>query len=59
MGVGLVDGVLALSQSVPQLDGLVARARDNLSVIGRESHRQNIVGVSLEAASGFAHVQIP
>lgn len=32
-----LDGVLAFSQSVPQLDGLVARSRHDLTVIGRES----------------------
>ena len=30
VAVGLADGVLALAQSVPQLDRLVAAARDDL-----------------------------
>jgi len=31
-----LDGVLALSQSVPQLDGLVAGSRDDLTVVSGE-----------------------
>lgn len=32
-----LNGVLALSESVPQLDGLVARAGDDLTVVSGES----------------------
>lgn len=39
----LLDGKLALSQSVPQLDGLVPRARHDLTVISREGNRENIL----------------
>jgi len=35
----LLDGELALSEGVPQLDGLVPRARHDLTVIGREGNR--------------------
>jgi hypothetical protein len=28
-----LDGVLALGKSIPQLDGLVSAARDNLTVV--------------------------
>lgn len=38
-----LDGEFALSQGVPQFDGLVARARDNLTIVSRESNRQNIL----------------
>jgi len=41
----LLDGVFALSQSIPQLDGLVSGSTDNLPVIGRKSNAQNIVAV--------------
>jgi len=55
----LVDGILALTQSVPQLDGLVSSSRDNLSVISGESNAQNILGVSNESSGGDSSVEIP
>jgi len=55
----LSNVVLALSESVPQLDGFVTRARHDLTVVGREGDREDIVGVSNEAASSSASVQIP
>jgi len=55
----ILNGVLALSKSVPQLDGLVSRSRDDLSVIGREGNRENVLGVSNESSSGGSRVQIP
>lgn len=39
----LRNGVFAFSKSVPQLDGLVPTARDNLSIVYWESHAQNIL----------------
>lgn len=39
----LLDGELALSQSVPQLDGLVTRARHDLTVVSREGNREHIL----------------
>ena len=45
-----LDGVLADSQGVPQLDGLVPRARDNLAIVLRESHAEDILGVSHKAS---------
>jgi hypothetical protein len=38
-----VDGVLALTESVPQLERLVARARDDLTVVGREGNAHDIL----------------
>ena len=47
--VGLVDdGVLALAKGVPQLDGLVARSRDDLAVVGAEGDREDILLVARE-----------
>ena len=54
-----LDSVLALSQGVPQLDGLVPGSGDNLTIVGGESDTQNIVVVILEAASGASSRQIP
>ena len=55
----LGDGELAISQSVPQLDGAVAGSGDNLSVIGGEGNRENIVGVSNKSASGGTSRELP
>ena len=49
-----LDGVLADTQGVPQLDGLVPRARHDLAVVGREGHAEDVLGVSHEAAGGGA-----
>jgi len=53
------DVELALTQGVPELDSLVARARNNLSVLGAESTRQNVLGVSDKSASGLACLDVP
>lgn len=55
----LVDGVLALSKGVPQLDGLIARTRHDLSVICREGNAEDVLGVANKSAGGGASVQIP
>lgn len=39
----ILNGILALSQCVPQLDGLVAGARNDLTVVHREGHREDIL----------------
>jgi len=60
LGVALLtDGVLALSEGVPQLDGLVAGAGDNLPVVGREGHGQNVLGVAHEAPGGLSGANLP
>ncbi len=60
LGVAVLgDGVLALAQGVPQLDGLVAGAGDNLAVVRREGDGEDVLGVSSEAAGGHAAVQVP
>lgn len=55
----LSDGVLAVAQGVPQLDGAVTRAGNNLPVVGRERDGQNVVGVADEAAGGGASGELP
>ena len=60
VGVPLVlDGVLALSQRVPQLDGLVSAGRHDLPVVSREGHGEDVLGVVLEPAGGLPGAQIP
>ena len=55
----LLDGVLALGQSVPQLDGLVTAAGHNLSVVGGESDGHDILGVVFKPAGGLTGAQVP
>jgi hypothetical protein len=55
----LLNGELALTEGVPQLDGLVAGSRDDLTVVGREGNREDIVGVTDEATGGEAGVEVP
>lgn len=55
----LLDVILALSQSIPEFDGLVAGARDDLPVVGAEAHGEDIGGVADKAAGGGTGVQIP
>jgi len=55
----LLDGVLALSQSIPKFDGFVARARDNLAIVGGESNAQDILLVTDKLAMANSCVDIP
>lgn len=55
----LLDVVFALAEGIPELDGSVARARDDLPVVSAEADGQNIGGVADEAASGGSGVEIP
>ena len=55
----VLNGVLALSEGVPQLDGLIARTGDNLTVVSGESDRQDILGVANELTVAHAGVDVP
>lgn len=55
----LGDGEFAVSKGVPEFDCLVSTSTDDLSVIGTERHRENVVCVADETTSGFAGVEIP
>lgn len=60
LGVALVgDGVLAVAEGVPQLDGAVAGTRDDLAVVGGEGDGENVVGVADETAGGGAGGELP
>ena len=60
LGVALVgDGVLAVTEGVPELDRPVARARDDLPVVSREADGEDIGGVADEAAGRVASVEVP
>lgn len=53
------DGELAVTEGVPQLDGAVARAGDDLAVVGREGDGENVVGVTDESAGGGTGGELP
>lgn len=53
------DIEFAFTESVPQLDSAVTAATDDLSVVGGERNRENIGGVSDEAAGSEASIQVP
>jgi len=53
------DGEFAVSQSVPQLDGSVSGARNDLSVIGGEGNGEDVVGMADERSGGVAGGQLP
>lgn len=60
LGVALVgDGVLAVTEGVPELDRAVTGTRNDLAVVGREGDGQDIVGVADEATSGGTSGQLP
>jgi hypothetical protein len=53
------DSVLAVSEGVPELDGSVARAGDDLAVVGGEGDGEDVVGVADESAGGHTGGQLP
>ena len=55
----LLNGVLALAQGVPELDGLVTSGRDDLSVVSREANREHIALVGEERSNRLSLVEIP
>ena len=52
----LLDRVLAHSERVPQLYGLVTRTRHDLTVVGGESYAQHVLGVSHKLTGGCSSV---
>jgi len=53
------DVILALTESVPQLDRLITRTRNDLTVISREGNREDIVGVANETTGGSPAGEVP
>lgn len=51
--------VLALAKRVPELDTLVARAGDDLSVVRAETDRENVRSVANKSAGGQTSVKVP
>jgi hypothetical protein len=53
------DGVLAVTEGVPQLDGAVTGTGDDLTVVGREADGKDVVVVADETAGGLAGGKLP
>lgn len=54
-----VEGVLALTKGVPELDGVVTGRGDNLSVVRREGNREDLLGMTDETTGGLAGGNLP
>ena len=50
---------LAVAQGVPDLDGLVSRGGDDLTVVGGEGDGEDVVGVADKATDGGPSVEVP
>jgi hypothetical protein len=55
----LGDSELAVSESVPELNGSIARSGNDLPVVGREGNGENVVGVSDKSAGGGTGGKLP
>ena len=55
----VLDVVFALAKGIPQLDGLVTGARNDLTVVCAEADGENIRGMADETACCAASVQVP
>jgi len=60
IGVSLIgDSELAVTKSVPELDGAIAGSGNDLSVVGGEGDGQNIVGVANKSSGGGTGGELP
>jgi len=55
----LLDGVFADAESVPQFDGAIAGAGDDLSVVSGEGDAEDVLSVSDESPRRRSHRQVP
>ena len=55
----LLDGELADTDGVPELDGSVSGGREDLSVVGREGDREDVLGVADESSDGVTAGEVP
>ncbi len=53
------DGELAVTEGVPELDGTVARSRDDLTVVSGEGDGEDIVGVADECSGCCTSREFP
>lgn len=60
LGVALLlDGELAVTEGVPELDGAIAGSGNDLTVVGGEGDGENITSVSDETAGGVSGSELP
>lgn len=59
VSVAVLNGVLALAESVPQLDRPVTRGRDDLAIVDREGDGENILRMSDESTGGDSGGEVP
>lgn len=59
MSLVVLEGVLAVTDGVPDLDLTVTTGRNNLSVVGGERDRENIAGVTNKALQSAAGSKVP
>jgi hypothetical protein len=55
----VLNGVLAFTKNVPELDSFVTGSGNNLTVVSGESDGKNVLGVSDEATSAATTVNFP
>ena len=55
----LLDGELADTDGVPELDGSVPSGGEDLTVVGREGDGENVLGVADESSDGVAAGEVP
>ena len=55
----LLDGELADTDGVPELDGSVSGGGEDLTVVGREGDGEDVLGVADEASNGVAAGEVP
>ena len=53
------DGVLAVTEGVPELDRPVTGSGNDLSVVGRERDGEDVVGVADESSGGDTSGEFP
>ena len=54
-----VNGVLAFTEGVPELDGLISGSGDDLTVVNGEGNTEDILGVPYETTGGLSGVDFP
>lgn len=54
-----LESVLALTENVPQLDGLVTRRGDDLTVVGGEGDAEDVLGVPNKTTDGLPGLEVP
>jgi hypothetical protein len=54
--MSIINGEFTFTKGVPEADGSVSGSRDDLSVVGRESNRGDVFGVSNELTVGLSFI---